>query len=69
MIFKLAIDCDNAAFGGEDCGPELARILHALAKRVEDRGESDLLYLISEEKPLFDINGNHCGDYWIEVEQ
>lgn len=57
--FTASIRCDNAAFDGEACGPELARILRRLADDLASGNASGKPgdYLL-----LFDINGNQCGD-------
>ena len=51
-MFKLQMDTDNAAFGDDDKGPEVARILREIAERIEDGDESGTCR---------DINGNTCG--------
>lgn len=62
MKFEVQINVENAAFYDEDDnrapGPELARILRALADRVEESElrSGDLLR-------LFDVNGNRVGYY------
>jgi hypothetical protein len=56
--FTINIDCNSAAFDGDDCGPELARILHLLAHGVELMHGKETRFL----EYLFDINGNRCGD-------
>src|ERR1022692_4705839 len=38
-MFKLQMDTDNAAFGDDDKGPEVARILREIAERIEDGDE------------------------------
>jgi hypothetical protein len=60
MKFSLTFDCDNAAF---DDFPEseIARILRSVADRVDD-GDRDPGGLI------FDVNGNHVGEWNIEEE-
>ena len=54
MQFQLKIDCDNAAFE-YDPVPETARILRALAHRLE-HGDS-----FDKFRTVFDINGNDVG--------
>lgn len=54
--FSITIEARNSAFDCADRGPELARILRALADELE---ESD--YLPSYHAALFDANGNKCG--------
>jgi len=54
MIFRVEINCDNAAF--DDYGhDEIARILNGLGKRIA--GEEELPVFIK----LLDINGNNVG--------
>lgn len=57
MRFKLNIDCDNDAFGesSADREMEVARILRALATRLEAAGFGDHAYLVR------DVNGNTVG--------
>lgn len=61
--FKLSINCDNAAFC-DDAGPtlqsavpEIARILRAVADRVE-QGETCEVH-----RNIKDINGNIVGTF------
>lgn len=67
MRFSLSIECDNAASstdlddgneGGRDA--EIARILRALAERVENGSAYD-------GTPLCDANGNTVGYVRIEA--
>lgn len=62
MQFKLNIACDGAAFtretndednGTPDPGPEVARLLRAMADRVEAGPFNGA--------DLYDVNGNHVG--------
>ena len=53
MKFRLYFDADNAAFD-DNYGVEIARILRAVADRVEDGAYSGLIR---------DINGNGVGTY------
>jgi len=55
MKFTLTVQCDGAAFEGENLGPELARILEYEAGYLKD-GAPDVGY-----NTLRDINGNRCG--------
>lgn len=57
--FRLVICTDNAAFSGDDHGPELARILRAVAQRLEDAGSIP----DGIDGTVSDINGNRCGYY------
>ena len=52
-MLKLFIETDNAAFADQPA-TELARILRALADRIERDPESYI--------PLRDINGNKVGE-------
>ena len=51
---------DNAAFSGEDMGPEIGRILRKLAVGFENLSRKEL---INDDYPsvLADINGNRIG--------
>lgn len=62
----LRIDLGNDAFGGDDLGPELARILRDLAGRLEDQSR---VYLAGNGKrsSVRDINGNAAGNLCIEI--
>lgn len=66
--FSLNIDMNNAAFDGDDIGPELARILRKLADKVDVDRESlaDLAGLMSAS--VHDVNGNNVGDVYLEVD-
>lgn len=70
-IFKLSIKCDNAAFSDgeqstcETAGPELSRLLHEIADKIESGCSFDTF------KNICDANGNIVGiyalkkaDYW-----
>ena len=56
MLFRLAIECDNAAFEAGNEGMEVARILRELADRVESRGDFEGCAF-----RLMDFNGNGVG--------
>jgi hypothetical protein len=56
MKFKLEFTCDNAAFDGDDRAHEIARILLALARRIEGEGINT-----NADIPVRDINGNRIG--------
>lgn len=58
MTFTFTLNCDNAAFEGDDGRQEIARIMREAAKRIEYGGTVG---------PCFDANGNRVG-YW-EIEQ
>ncbi len=56
MKLTLTIDMDNAAFESPNAGPEAARILRHVARKVDGyTGLKDF------ECPLMDINGNRVG--------
>lgn len=67
--FKLSIDCGNAAFCDDDAptqasaAPELARILRAVADRIESGDTFDTF------RNLHDINGNIVGTFALKTEQ
>ena len=54
MTIKIDCDSDNAAFDDSPF-PELARILHGLADRLEHAPDSG--------GQLYDINGNTVGEF------
>jgi len=58
-MIALAIETDNAAFA-EESGTEVARMLRALADRLDGR---DLLP--GEAGNLLDINGNTVGHFTV----
>jgi len=58
MTFNLSLDMDNAAFVDAPSGAELARILRALADRLD--GEPTPA---GSGGKLRDVNGNTCGDW------
>ena len=59
-MFTLEIETTGSAFEGFS-GHEVARILRALAKKVESGEEVD--------GGIFDINGNKCGEWSLEAEE
>lgn len=62
MNFKLNINCDNAAFTGEESyGPcyEVARIL----REVADRINGHLHFSPGHSQSIRDINGNQVGGF------
>jgi hypothetical protein len=62
MKLVITIYCDNSAFNGKDCGPELARILQIVTNRVDLECKSDLIRgYHGDPKSLFDVNGNRVG--------
>jgi hypothetical protein len=66
--FKLSIDCGNAAFcegdtpTPETAAPEIARILRAIADRIE-AGDTFDTY-----RNCHDINGNIVGTFSLKSE-
>jgi len=60
-VFRLYVRTGNAAFA-DDPAPELARILRAIADRVES-GE-DLSHYLT----VFDVNGNDVGRFALKEE-
>lgn len=67
--FKLSIDCANAAFCEDDTptqestAPELARILRAVADRIDSGDTFDTF------RNIQDINGNTVGTFALKTEQ
>lgn len=55
--FTVKFDTDNAAFEGASRDYEIARILRAIADKVEDKGCSGFFETIR------DVNGNDVGRY------
>lgn len=60
MIFKVQINCDNAAFDGDQRNEQVADILTDLANKVH-RGEVDNGIGRTQWRSLCDINGNTVG--------
>ncbi len=60
MKITIEINADNAAFEGADCGPELARILATLARRLKDL---DAEGVADADERLRDLNGNTVGHF------
>jgi hypothetical protein len=56
MNFTVNIHADNAAFK-PDPSPELARILHGIADRIEREGLSGFF------ETIHDVNGNDVGRF------
>lgn len=67
--FKLSIDCGNSAFCENDyptqesAAPEIARILRAVADRIESGDTFDTF------RNMHDINGNIVGTFALKTEQ
>lgn len=55
MKFTIEIQCDNAAFDGNNIGYETATILRDAAKKLETLDGSVISF------SLFDSNGNKVG--------
>lgn len=53
MRLNLVLDTDNAAFEGDQLGPEVSRIFEDLAKEFS--------YYPIRDRKLRDINGNTVG--------
>lgn len=60
MIFKVQINCDNAAFDGDQRNEQVADILADLANKVR-RGEVNNGIGRTHYRTLYDINGNAVG--------
>jgi hypothetical protein len=63
MTFNLTINCDNAAFEGEEGAIELSRILHNIAADIEFSGCT----VPDEQNTIHDINGNNVGFFELET--
>jgi len=55
----IEIKTDNAAFEGDNYGPELANILEHLAQDIIDGARPTP----GEPMPLYDVNGNRVGQW------
>tara|TARA_B100000965_G_scaffold246133_1_gene206590 strand:+ start:739 stop:936 length:198 start_codon:yes stop_codon:yes gene_type:complete len=65
MRLNLVLDTDNAAFDGDQLGPEVSRILIKYANSIKEVVDPDTS--IDLETRLRDINGNDVGYIkWIE---
>ena len=56
---KISINTDNAAFGDENLGSEISRILKSYANAIESVIDPDTSWEL--ESRLRDINGNTVG--------
>lgn len=65
-VFRLEVELSNDAFGGEAGPEELARILRRVASHVECQGTGELA---NDGEPVFDVNGNHAGQWTISFEE
>lgn len=63
---SIEIECDNAAFDGENIGPEIARILQVLACKFQDASRQVLADRDGEG--IIDYNGNRVGSLSYDVE-
>jgi len=62
LRFKIQMTCENAAFeGGADA--EVARILRALADRLDSYGSSGFY------ETIFDANGNDVGRFRLSTRE
>ena len=55
----LVLSTDNAAFEGENLGPEIARILKSYAHAIREVKDPESQWKL--ERRLRDINGNTVG--------
>ena len=62
MKLKVEIEMDNAAFSENGSGTEVARILQALAKKVDGQDLDE-----SFGTRLMDVNGNKVGTADVEA--
>ena len=62
---SIHIELDNAAFKGENCGPEVASILETLAKQIRSTSRSDLE---GHSYTPRDANGNCVGTCDFEID-
>jgi hypothetical protein len=56
MYFTLRLNCDNAAFDGDNLSHELGRILDRIRSEIADD-------ISNGERPLYDTNGDKVGSY------
>lgn len=56
---KIVLSTDNAAFEGENLGPEIARILKSYAHAIKEVQDPETTWEL--ESKLRDINGNTVG--------
>jgi hypothetical protein len=66
MKLRITIGMDNAAFAEAGNGREAARILHAVADRMDDHYGPDEAGAIDHCR---DANGNTVGSVVLEVER
>lgn len=61
----IHIELENDAFAGDDCGPEVARILSEMASRIKYTGRDGLEGLSADPR---DFNGNCVGTCAFEID-
>jgi len=65
---EIATDTNNEAFDGDNCGPQMACILRAVADKVEDVSGNDLPAW-GGRFPLYDVVGNKVGAAtWVHID-
>jgi orotate phosphoribosyltransferase-like protein len=64
MKIQIAIECDNAAFEGNECGSEVARILHRIANRID--GLERACMVLVDGSGVMDVNGNPVAKVSVE---
>jgi hypothetical protein len=64
MKLKIEFSLDNSAFEDENAGSEVARILYALAGRIESYHQRD--FEVDFGAAILDINGNRIGE-WVTI--
>ena len=62
----ITMRLDDDAFAGDNCGPEVARILRGMAKRIEQTSRDDLE---GHSYNPQDINGNLVGSCDFEIDE
>lgn len=63
MKVSIAMKCDNAPFTGGNSGNEVARILHKLARSLEDNTIENM-----GDIPLHDAEGGRVGLFQVSHE-
>jgi len=61
MSFELSFDTDNDAFTDGNGSAEVARILRALATRIEANSGD------SFDGAVYDVNGNRIGNFGLDL--
>lgn len=62
----IHINLDNEAFSGEDCAPELARVLQTLAHNIRSHSRGELEGFGYRPR---DSNGNSVGHVDFEIDE